>query len=114
MDVAVEHGDRAEPLQKFDGARAIVGAPAPLLIDGPQRNVGEYHDRHLCGFSLEIVREPLELLLAEIAEPAGLEVHDVDETDEMHPVRVKAVPAGALGVSAVAIVIELHPLVEEI
>src|SRR5262249_62325925 len=70
MDVAVEHGDRAEPPQKLDGARAIVGAPAPLLIDGPQRNVGEDHDRRLRRFSLEIVHEPLELLFAEIAEPA--------------------------------------------
>src|SRR6516162_2791441 len=114
MDVAVEHGDRAEPLQKFDGARAIVGAPAPLLIDGPQWNVGEHHDRRLRGFSLEIVRKPLKLLFAEIAEPARLKVHDVDETDEMYAVGIKAVPPGALGVPAVVVVIELHPLIEEI
>src|SRR5262249_59569876 len=85
-----------------------------LSMVGPRGSGGDPQDRLLWGFPLELAREPLELLLAEIAEPAGLEVHDVDETDEMHPVRVKAVPAGALGVSAVAIVIELHPLVEEI
>src|SRR6516165_8636115 len=101
MDVAVEHGDRAEPLQKLDGTRAIVGAPAPLLIDGPQRNVGEHYDRRLRGFSLEIVREPLELLFAAITEAALLYVHGVHETDEMHAVGIKAAPAGTFGVLAI-------------
>src|SRR6478736_2283350 len=35
MDVAVEHGDRAETLDVFERAAAVLGAPAPFRIDGP-------------------------------------------------------------------------------
>ena len=57
--------------------------------------------------ALQIVLQPFELLGAEIAEAAGLEIDDVDEADEMHAVGVEAVPAGALGAVAVALAIEL-------
>ena len=57
--------------------------------------------------ALEVVFEPVELLVAEIAEAAGFQVHDVDQADEMHAVVVEAVPAGALGAFAVAVEIEL-------
>ena len=67
-----------------------------------------------CGATLQVVREPRELLSAEIAEPAGLEIDDIDQADEMHAVGVEAVPAGALGAAAVALAIELDLLVDEI
>ena len=47
--------------------------------------------------ALEVVLEPFELLGAEIAEAAGLEVDDVDEADEVHAAGVEGIPAGALG-----------------
>ena len=86
VDVAVEHGHRAEPLQVGERLRAVVRAPAPLRIDGPQRDVGEHHDRRARREPRHVVLEPLELLGAEVAEPAGLEVDDVDEADEVHAV----------------------------
>ena len=64
--------------------------------------------------ALDVVLEPVELLVAEIAEPAGLEVDDVDEADEVHAVGVEAVPAGALGAAAVALEVELPVLVEDV
>jgi len=55
-----------------------------------------------------------ELIVAKIAETAGLEIDDVDQADEVHAIGVKAVPAGALGAAAVALAIELLFRVEEI
>src|SRR5262249_13573487 len=114
VDVAIEHSHRAEPLQELESARAIVGAPAPLLEHGPQRDMREHHDRRLGGFSLEIVREPLELILAEIAEAAGLQIDHINEADEMHAVGIEAVPSSPLGILAVALAIELRLLVDEV
>ena len=54
------------------------------------------------------------LVVAEIAEPAGLEIEHVDQADEMHAVGIEAVPAAALGAFAVAVAVELHLLVEKI
>ena len=63
---------------------------------------------------MQIVLEPGELLGAEIAEAAGLEVDDVDEADEVHAAGVEGIPAGALGAAAVALAIELDLLVDEV
>src|SRR6516165_6933650 len=43
--------------------------------------MGKHHDRHLCRFSIEIIRHPLELLIPKIPEPSNLQVHDVDKAD---------------------------------
>src|SRR5215831_310580 len=61
VDVAVQHRDRAEPLQIFERTAAVLGAPAPFRIDGPEWNMGEQHDR--CGFRLaaQVVLEPGQL-----------------------------------------------------
>ena len=67
-----------------------------------------------CRAALQVVLQPLELLGAELAEAAGLEVHDVDQADEVHAVVVEAVPAGALGALAVALEIELALLVDDV
>ena len=61
-----------------------------------------------------VVREPGELLVADIAEPAGLEIDDVDEPDEMHAVGIEAVPAGALRAAPVAFAVELDLLVDDV
>ena len=50
----------------------------------------------------QVVFQPLELLVAQKAKSAGLEVGNVDEADEVDAVLVEAVPAAALGVLAVA------------
>src|SRR5215469_3505583 len=45
MDVAVKHGHRTEFLQVAKRLRAILGAPTPVLIDGPERDMREQNDR---------------------------------------------------------------------
>ena len=84
-------------LTSVERAGGVVGAPAPVGVDRPQRDVGEDDDRGRGGLAFEVLGEPGELLVAERAHAAGLEVGDVDEADEMHAVLVEGVPAGALG-----------------
>src|SRR5262245_9678825 len=114
VDVAVEHGDRAEALEIVESARAVLGSPSPFRINNPERNVGEDHDRRRRRATLEVVLEPFELLVAEIAETARLKVDHVDEADEMHAVGIEAVPAGSLGAAPVTLAIELLLVIEEI
>src|SRR5215472_11004323 len=86
VDVTVEYRHRAEALEIVESARRVFGAPAPGWIDRPQRNVREDDDRSRCPPALEVVLQPFELLVAEIAQAAGLEIDNVDEADEMHAV----------------------------
>src|SRR4029077_12792550 len=60
VDVAVEHGHRAEALEIFERAGAILGPPAPLRVDGPQRDGGEPPDRGRSGAVLDVGFEPFE------------------------------------------------------
>ena len=105
VDVAVQHGHRAEALEVFERAAAVLGAPAPFRIYRPQRDVGEQHDRGRFRASLEVVLEPFKLFGAEIAEAAALEVHHIDEADEVHAAGVERIPAGTLGALAVALLV---------
>src|SRR6185312_4918941 len=78
VDMAVEHGDRAEAFQVGERLRAVLGAPAPFRIDSPERDMREHDDRLRGRTALEVLLEPFELVVAEIAEPASLEIDDVD------------------------------------
>ena len=63
-----------------------------------------------CELALQIVLEPFELLVAEIAEAAGLEIDDVDEADEVHAAGVEAeYQPSPLVPLAVAFPVELAP-----
>src|SRR5262249_834237 len=110
----VEHRHRAEALEVVERARRVFGAPAPGWIDRPQRNVREDDDRGRCRATLEVALQPFELLVAEIAQAAGLEIDNVDEADELRTVGVEAVPARAFGAATVAVAVELHLLVENV
>jgi hypothetical protein len=54
------------------------------------------------------------VLVAEIAQPTGLEIDHVDETDEVHTVGIEAIPTRAFGAATVAVAVELHVLVENV
>src|SRR6202030_1996810 len=95
MNMTVEHRHRTEPLQRRQRLLRIVGAPAPVLVDRPQRNMSEHDDRRGCGEALHIVGEPGELLGAQHTHTAGLQVHHVDESAEMDAVAVAGIPARA-------------------
>ena len=96
MDVAIKNSDRAEALEHVERALTVFGAPAPFLVENVERDMGEDHDRRTVRLALQIRFEPGELLGAEIAEAAALQVDDVDEADEVDTVIVERVPAGAL------------------
>jgi hypothetical protein len=93
VDVAVEDGHRAEPLEISERLRSVLGDPAPLRIDRPQRNVREDHDRGAARERRQVPLEPLELIRAQAAELARLEVEHVDEPHEVHPAVVERLPA---------------------
>ena len=42
MDMAVEHSHRAKALQHVERPQAVVGAPSPIGIDRPERDVREH------------------------------------------------------------------------
>src|ERR1700733_3374851 len=102
MNVPVQNGDRTEALERRKGFGAVLGAPAPFLLDHLQRNMRKHHDRGAVRPVLEVSFEPCELLGAEIAESAALQIDDVDEADEVDAGIVVTVPAGALRTLAVA------------
>ena len=102
VDVAIEHGDRAEAFQQAQRLLAILGDPSPGGIDGPQGDVGEHHEGRAAGEPCDIVFEPAQLVWAEAAQARRLEVEDVDEPDEMYALVVKALPAIPRGAVPVA------------
>ncbi len=113
MNMAVEHSHRTEALELGQRLLRVVGAPTPILGYRPQRDVSEDDDRSGGGKPPHIVGEPDELLGPENAEAAGLQVHHIDQTDEMDAVLVEGIPARALGVLAVALEIGLARLLVE-
>ncbi|WP_204310823.1 hypothetical protein, partial [Escherichia coli] len=68
--------------------------------------MGEQHDRGRLRTALEVVLQPFQLLVAEIAEAAALEVDDVDEADEVDAAGVELIVARTLGALAVALLVE--------
>src|SRR5262249_37642077 len=103
VDVAIQHGDRAEAFQQAQSLLTILGDPSPGGVDGPQGDVGEDDEGRAAGEPCDIVFEPVQLVLTEAAQARCLEVQDVDEPDEMHALVVKALPAIPRGPLPVAV-----------
>jgi hypothetical protein len=114
MDVAVEHGNGTEALEIAERLGAVVSAPTPFGVNGPQGDVGEDHDGGAGLQSLDVLLEPFQLLRAEGAESAGLEIQDVDQADKMDGVLVEAVPTVACRPFAVALEVLLAVVVEHV
>src|SRR5208282_436571 len=114
VDVTVEHGYGAKFLQVGQSLRAVLRAPTPVGVDGPQGYMGEYDDRRAVLEMFHILFHPIELLAAERAQSARLQVQHVDQADEAHAFVVKAVPSGSLSVLSVAFKIRLPVIVQHI
>jgi len=101
--VAIENGHGAEAFQVIKGPSAVLRSPTPFRVHGPQRDVGEDHDR--CGRckAFDVVLKPFELLISEIAKTAGLEIDHVDKADEVDAVLIETVPTRTLRVLAVSL-----------
>jgi len=52
MDMAVQHGDRAEPLEQVERLRAVLGTPAPFLVDDLERDMRKHDDRRAVRLAL--------------------------------------------------------------
>src|SRR5882724_2945588 len=78
VDVTVEYGDRAEAAQLAHELIRITRTPTPRLIDRPQRHMGEDDDGRTGGFALQVRGQPRDLIGAQRAETARLELQYVD------------------------------------
>src|SRR5580704_18019982 len=103
VNVSVQHGDGTELLEICESLRAIFGAPTPVRIDRPQRDVRKYHDWRAGLEVLNVIFEPLELVMAERAKSPRFQIHHVDQPNEVHAFLVKAVPARALRTLSVTV-----------
>ena len=68
--------------------------------------MGVDHDRRARAQSVEVLLEPGQLIVAEDAEAAGLEVPDIDQPDEVDALEVEAPPA--VGGAALAEAVEVR------
>src|SRR5262249_31741217 len=75
----------------------ITRAPAPLFVDGPQRHVSKHDDGCAGGAALQVLFDPGQLLLAQRAEPARLELQHIDQSNEMYASVIEAVVALVVG-----------------
>ena len=71
VNVAVEDRDRSELFHQRQRGLAVVGAPAPLGVDGPERNVGVNDDRGAGSERFEIFFEPVESAMAPSPGPSN-------------------------------------------
>src|ERR1700730_10163362 len=107
MDMAIEHGDRAEPFEQGERLGRILRAPAPFRINRPERNMREDDDRRRARLALEVGRKPSQLFIAKRAHAARFQIGDVDKADKVHAALIEGKPAGALGVLAMTFEIGL-------
>src|SRR5205807_4981745 len=75
---------------------AVVGSPAPIGVDGPQRNVREEHNRSAGSAAFEIGFKPLQLFVTERPHASSFQIGDIYETKEMHTLMIEAVPTTTL------------------
>src|SRR4029453_3431137 len=91
-------------------------SPAPLGIDCPERDMREDNNRRAGSEILHIGFEPFKLIVSELSETAGLEIQDVDQSNEMDTVFVKAVPTRAFRLDSfqVTVTVKLSAIIEHI
>src|SRR5580692_9584323 len=80
--------------------RAVFGAPAPIGIDRPQRDMCKHHNWRAAGARLEVGFQPLELIGAQFSEV--FQSNHIHQPDKVHALLIEAVPTVALRALAVA------------
>src|SRR5437867_1215512 len=98
MNVPVEHRHGAETSEHRQSLLAIRGSPTPLRIYRPQGNVREHDNGRAGGNSLEILFQPVELVLSDLAQ--AFELNHVIQSHEVDPLVIEALPAPAGSVLA--------------
>src|SRR6185437_14312815 len=79
--------------QRREGGCGILRTPAPLGIDRPHRHVREDHERSARAALPQVLIEPAQLLWTEPPESALCQFQYIDQPDEVHALRIEAVPA---------------------
>src|SRR6266567_1871072 len=100
MNMSVQHGDGSKPLEIARSLLAVLRAPSPFRIDGPQWDVSEHDDRPARRLRLEIRFQPLDLVRTQFAE-AFLHLY-VGQADEVHILVVEALPAPPAGIFSIS------------
>src|SRR5678815_2841642 len=77
VNMAIEDCEGAKAFQVTQSAFSVAGAPPPLRVNLPERDVREDDDGHATGNSFEVILHPVELIVAELAQTALADVHDV-------------------------------------
>src|SRR5512135_280262 len=95
VNVAIQHGYRAKAPKIGERLCAILRPPAPFLVDGPKGHMREDHDRRATRQAFHVIFQPLQLLVPKHAQTARLEIEHIDQTHEMRPTEVEAVPTSA-------------------
>src|SRR6185437_13633615 len=93
MDMSVEYRNGSEAFEVFEGLLVVFCPPSPIGINAPQGNVSEHHDWSAGRNSTQIILEPCDLFIAELAH--AFELYDVYQSNEMHAFVIEAVPASA-------------------
>src|SRR5206468_7088315 len=116
MDVTVEHSHGAESLQISQSAFTVARSPAPLRIYRPEWDVRENDNRCARSKIFHIGLKPFELVISELPQTAGLEIQDVDHSNEMDAVLIETVPARAFAFDALQIpfTVKLSAIVKHI
>src|SRR3954471_11015338 len=102
MDVTVKDCDGPEAFQIAEGPLGVACPPAPLRINGPERNMGENDNWSAARESAYIILQPGQLLLAQKPQSALGDVEHVYQSDEVHTTLIEAEPAVAFAALAVA------------
>src|SRR6266481_555361 len=114
VNMPVENGNRAELLQIRESLRTVFGSPTPFRVDRPQWDVRKDDNRGAGLEMLDVIFKPLELLVSQRAEPAGFQVHDIDQSDEVYPLLLEAIPAALLSPFGETLVILFTVIIQNI
>src|SRR5271155_4710100 len=114
MNMAVENGHGAKLFQIRERLRAVLGSPSPIRIDRPQRDMRKDNDRRAGLKMLDVFFEPLQLVVAQRTQSARLQIHHVDQADEVHAFLLKAIPSTALRPFAETLEIALPIVVQDV
>jgi len=94
VDMPVQHRHRTETAHQRHHLIGVTRAPAPGFVNGPHGHMREKHQWLAGGATGKIVPAARASCSGpNPPRPLGLEVHDIDEGDEVHSVVVEAVPS---------------------
>lgn len=90
VNVPVQHRNRTEALEVSKRLRAVIGTPAPLGINRPQRNVYKNKDGSAALQMLHVTFDPVKLFLPERPPSARLQVENIYQPHKVHALVIES------------------------